>query len=258
MNPINIIVNKFLFQPPCNGCEEEMPECEEWLSDYEQVTLKTSDGVKINAWYLTTEDPSVYVVSSHGNGDCVPNWAQEAERLRCEYNAAVLIYDYRGYGRSEGRPSASTVVLDGEAAVKWLCKREKIKPKDLIMHGCSLGGAVAVQLATKFQSKGLIVKSSFSSLADMARHYSPFAGSLVGSFLSKNLNSSETILDYYGALLQCHGDDDNVVPYEQGGELFDACPSENKTFVTMKGKDHNDEDTRQYRRKEREFFESLS
>ena len=251
-------INSFLFQPPCKGCKEKMPECETWMSDYEQVTLRTADNVNINAWYLTTDNPSVYVLSSHGNADCVPNWAQEADYLRCRYNAAVLIYDYRGYGRSEGKPTADTVVLDGEAAVRWLCRREKIKPSDLVIHGYSLGGAVAVQLAAKFKARGLIVKSSFSSLTDIVKHYSSLVGVFMTKEISRQLASIRAMSRYHGALLQSHGDADSIVPYPLGQALFDSCPSENKTFVTMKGKDHNDEDSPGYRRKEKAFFTALS
>ena len=244
------LLNQIVFDPPV--CEED---CEMWLDDCEEVKIKTRNEVKLNAWYLSTDQPSVYIVSHHGTSDCVCNWAIEADYLRRCYNAAVLIYAYRGYGHSGGTPDMAKITEDGESVVKWLCRREKIKAADLVVHGYSLGGAVAVSLAAKLGTRGLIVEGSFSSIRDMACTWT--GGFVIGPLLSKYLNSTAAIKNYHGALLQCHGDADEVIPYELGCKLFDACPSENKTFVNLPGCDHHDIRTRRYRRKQKEFFKSL-
>jgi alpha/beta superfamily hydrolase len=239
---LEFIVNKCLFQPP--KCECDIPEkCEE-------LTLNTSDGLKINALYLPAKKPRGFIVSSHGNGNCVHGWVtSEAVNLRTLFGFSVLCYDYRGYGKSEGKPTAQGIIKDGQAAVRYLCRREKIKPADLIFHGWSLGGAVSIQLAVKLKAKGLIVESSFSSVKDMAGFWGVITPDL--------LNSIKEIAKYKGKLLMCHGDRDTVDPFEQGLRLYESCPSEDKTFVKLKGKDHGDNYPASYRKKQQVFFDSL-
>jgi len=244
-------VEYFLFSPVACACTDRLADCEE-------IAITVDGRVKINAWYLHVDRPSAYVVSSHGKDNCVCGWAPYANKLRRRHNAAVLIYDYRGYGKSGGKPTLPGIVQDGEAAVKWLCRREKCKAANMIMHGYSLGGAVAVQLAARFKSRGLIVESSFSSIPAIARYSCGWLGGVAGQMCSSRLNSIAAIARYYGALLQCHGDLDDVVPYSQGRDLFNACPSENKTFVKLRGCGHTDEYPRNYLRKQKEFFASLT
>lgn len=244
-----------LFQPP--DCADD---CKMWLSDCEEVVIKINDNVRITAWYLPVDQPSTYVISMHGNGDCICNWAIHADALRRRYNATVLIYDYRGYGKSGGKCSLSKLVPDGETIVRWLCRRERCKASDIIMHGYSLGGAVTVQLAARFKSKGLVVESSFASLGAMARPYGLCAcgANFIEARLVNYLNSTTAIERYHGVFLQCHGDADTTISYESGRELFNACPSKNKTFVTLRDCDHNYEYSRNYLQKQKQFFTLLS
>jgi len=147
--------------------------------------------------------------------------------------------------------------------VEWLCEREKISATDLIMYGWSLGGAIAVHLASRFETQGLIVASSFTWLGDVASHT---AFGLPVNFLIPwdYLNSRNAIAGYYGTLLCSHGDHDDVIPSWQGKALFDACPSENKTFVAMNKKHtwaridyHEGKENYYYQQKEKEFFDSM-
>ena len=244
------LVNGFLFFPsPHNEKNWAEPDFE-----YEDLTLTSEDGVKINAWYLPVEQPKAYVLFSHGNAGNLSNWGYAAEEMRQQFDVSVLIYDYRGYGKSEGKPTVPGILKDGRAARDWLCERESLEANELVYCGRSLGGAVAVDLAAETGAKGLILESTFTSIPDMAKKISPLAPA---SIIRYKLDSLGSIKKYEGPLLHCHGDADTVVPFSQGAELFQACPSERKKFVRMKDLDHNDSLTQEYREQQQRFFDAL-
>jgi fermentation-respiration switch protein FrsA (DUF1100 family) len=238
-------------------------DCEVCLPDCKEVTIKNPGGAKLNAWYLTVPNPSFHIVYSHGMYNCLCPYADDLEYLRTHYNASVLCYDYSGHGKSTGKPDVDGIVEDGKAAVNWLCKKKKIKPSDVVLCGYSIGGAVSAQLAKIFNPKGLIIEGSFASLSNMAGYmqecvpdYLP-VGDMLGYLTAGQLDSVAAIAKYRGPFLQSHSDTDEIVPYESGRMLFDACPSKNKTFVTVHGKTHEDPHSKLYRKKQREFFDSL-
>jgi fermentation-respiration switch protein FrsA (DUF1100 family) len=245
----------FYFAPKCD-CKVSLPNCKE-------VKIKTPEGAKLNAWYLTAPKPSAYVVFSHGMYSCLCQYADDVEYLRKHYNANVLIYEYSGHGKSSGTPDVDGIVGDGEAAVNWLCKKEKITPSDIVLCGYSIGGAVSAQLAAMLKPKGLIIEASFASLSNMAGYAQEYVpdnlpvGDILGCLVDGHLDSVTAIANYRGALLQSHSTDDEIVPYESGRMLFAACPSKNKTFVTIHGKHHDDPHSPQYRKKQKAFFDSL-
>ncbi|MCL2623303.1 MAG: alpha/beta hydrolase [Planctomycetaceae bacterium] len=245
------LVNGFLFFPtpyhPQTWTEPDFT--------YEDVTLTTSDGVKINAWYLAADEPKAWVLFSHGNAGNLSGWGYAAEEMRSRFGVSVLIYDYRGYGKSEGRPSVPGIRNDGRAARDWLCARESLKPDELVYCGRSLGGAVAVDLAAETGAKGLILESTFTSIPDMAKKMLPFVPQ---SVIRYKLDSLDKIKNYHGLLLHCHGDADSVIPFQQGTKLFQACPSERKKFVRMEGLDHNDPLPESYREQQQRFFDVIA
>jgi len=253
------IINTLGFQPK----RQRYFCCPTMLVDCEEFAIEVSDDT-LNAWYFTVKEPRGYVVASYGAGNCVCDWVGEANYLREQYNVSVLVHDYRGYGKSTGSPDIWSIVNDSKKVVEWLCEHEQINATDLIMYGYSLGGAIAVHLASEFQTQGLIVSSSFTCLGDLAFKYAWF---LPGSNLLipwDYLNSRNAIAGYYGTLLCSHGDHDDVIPPWHGRALFDACPSEAKTFVAMnKGHtwarvDHHEgKKNYYYQGKEKEFFASM-
>lgn len=245
------LVNGFLFFPtPYDVKSWEEPDFE-----YEDVTLTTEDDVKINAWYLPVEEPKAFVLFSHGNAGNLSGWGHAAEEMRDRFNVSVLIYDYRGYGKSEGKPTVPGILKDARAARDWLCERESLEPNELVYCGRSLGGAVAVDLAAETGAKGLILESTFTSIPAMAKKITAMAPV---SIIRYKLNSLESIKKYDGLLLHCHGDADSVVPFSQGVELFKACPADRKKFVRMKGLDHNDALPEDYREQQQRFFDVIN
>lgn len=209
----------------------------------EDVWFQTDDRVRLNGWFAEAEKPRAVVLFAHGNAGNITNWRPVLRLFREYLGASVLIFDYRGYGRSEGTPSEAGVLADARAARRWLAARAGVDEKDIVLVGCSLGGAVMVDLAARDGARGLVLENTFSSLPDVAAHHLPRLP--VRRLMSMQLNSAAKIGAYRGPLLQTHGDADRVVPYELGKRLFDRA-NEPKQLVTVPGGDHNDPPSREY------------
>lgn len=210
------------------------------------------DGVKLHGWYFPCAEPRAVVLYAHGNGGNVADWAPAALVLQQRLKCAVLLFDYHGYGRSEGVPSAQGIVLDGRAARAELARLAQIDPKQIVLLGRSLGGAVVTQLAAEAPARGLILESTFSSYRDVAAEHSGLA-ILISS---DKLNSVAAVAKYRGPLLQSHGDADTIVPLELGRKLF-AAAHEPKQFVTVPGGGHNDPPSDNYMHELDRFLEGL-
>lgn len=206
--------------------------------DFEEVWLTASDGTKLHGWYFWHSDPQATVLFCHGNGSCVANLGSFAQRLRDRHRVNLFVFDYRGYGRSEGTPNEQGVCLDAASARQWLAKRAGVASESLVLMGRSLGGAVAVHLASQQPCRGLVLHSTFSSMTDVgARHY-PWLP--VRWCLRNRFPSIEKLGRCVCPLLQLHGDVDEVVPMDLGRKLFDVAVMEQKKFVVLNGVGHND------------------
>lgn len=221
---------------------------------YEDVHFQAADGVKLHGWYVPHESPRAHAVVFHGNGGNITLLADTLRILNRRHGLAVLVFDYRGYGRSEGKPSEKGILLDARAARDWLAAKEGIAPSDIVLMGQSLGGGVAVDLAAKDGARGLVLASTFTSLPAAARSHTPWLP--VGSLMSMRLDSIAKIKDYHGPLLLSHGDADKVVPYEQGVALYNAAPGP-KRMITVPGGTHNMEQPEEYRVALDDFIENL-
>lgn len=204
--------------------------------DFEEVDFQSADGTKLHGWYLPHENPSHVILFCHGNAGNITNRALPVKRLHDDLNASVFIFDYRGYGKSEGSPSEHGVLADARAARSYLAKRESVKPEEIVLLGRSLGGAVAVDLAVKDGAKALLLQSTFTSIPDVAAFHYPWLP--VRWLLRTRLNSLKKIRTYEGPVFQSHGSADTIVPYELGKQLYDAAPGK-KEFMTLQGYDHN-------------------
>jgi len=202
----------------------------------EDVRLESEDGVRLHAWFLPAPRGATRaILFLHGNAGNASHRLPNAAMLG-QLDAHVLLLDYRGYGLSEGSPSESGVYADARAGLAHLTDARGIPEKRIVLFGRSLGGAVAVDLAQDRPLAGVILESTFPSLAEMARR---LAGRL-GNFLVRGgFDSSDKIGRVRAPLLFFHGDRDTVVPYDLGENLYRAAP-EPKTFETIEGADHND------------------
>jgi len=152
---------------------------------------------------------------------------------------SILVYDYRGYGRSEGRPNERGVYADARAARAWLAERAGIQPDAVVLMGKSLGAAVAVELAATEGCRALVLQNAFASAPEMAAVHYPFVPAKL--LMRNRFDSVSKIGHYRGPLLQSHGTADTIVPFAQGKRLFEAAEAaEPKQFLELAGRDHND------------------
>ena len=202
---------------------------------FEELYIDTSDGEKIHAWFIPSEEASRYVFFLHGNGGNIGNRLNTISILN-ELGYSTLIIDYRGYGNSSGQPSEQGTYKDALAAFNYLMTYRKLQPKDIVIYGRSLGGAVAVWLAAQVHPSGLIIESTFSRLVDMGKHRYPF---LPVKILTRvHYDSLSQIKEVKCPIFSAHSLDDETIPYILGKSLAEAAP-DLKRFVTLNGR-HNE------------------
>ncbi|MFZ1936829.1 MAG: alpha/beta hydrolase [Thermoguttaceae bacterium] len=210
---------------------------------FEDARFVSADGTRLHGWYIPCENARATVLYCHGNGGNVAYWADAARSLHDRVGVSVLLFDYRGYGRSEGTPSEAGVLADARAARAWLAQREKIAEGQIVLMGRSLGGGVAVDLAAADGARALVLESTFTSLPDVAQTMFPLLP--VRLLMQTRLNSEKKIANYHGPLLQSHGTADRLIPYAIGRRLFDAA-NQPKQFVPIANGDHNDPQDEEY------------
>ena len=202
--------------------------------DFEEIWFRASDGVVLHGWYVGARQPSRRaLLFFHGNAG---NISHRIESLRIfhELGLHVLIFDYRGYGSSEGSPSEEGLYMDGRAALKVLLSKG-FDHSDIILFGRSLGGAVAARIASETPSAALILESSFTSLAAMAARAAPLFP--VGLLIRSQYATEKALPLIKAPLLVIHSPEDEMVPFSEGKKLFDLA-EEPKQFLEISG-DHN-------------------
>lgn len=205
----------------------------------EEVFLDTEDGVRIHAFFLPADAAGGAgggraILFLHGNAGNASHRLPNAAAL-ARLGSDVLLLDYRGYGRSEGSPSEPGVYADARAGLAHLVEARSVPESRVVLFGRSLGGAVALDLARDRSLAGVIVESTFTSLADMG---GSVAGPL-GRLLARGFDSQRKIADVRAPLLFFHGDRDEIVPFALGRRLFEVAP-EPKAFEVIEGAGHND------------------
>ena len=214
---------------------------------FESVNFQSDDGTPLHGWLLaspTTTDR--WILYCHGNGSDVAGVAPYLDRLRSELPANIFVFDYRGYGHSEGTPHEAGVLADSEAALAWTCDRAERQPDDIILMGRSLGGGVAVHLAAHQGARAAVLERTFTRLTDAAK--ASYWWAPVNLVMKNRYPSIDKIPKYQGPLLCSHGTIDRTVPFEQGKRLFEAAgtPASEKKFVTLENVGHNEPGTEHY------------
>lgn len=219
------LLDPFIFFPDRRVPDPPPGVAERWVT--------TADGLRIHAWYAAASAAGATLVWSHGNGGNIANRGDVLLALASR-GFGVLAYDYRGYGRSEGRPTEEGAYLDAEAA--YDSERQRGVPASrIICFGESLGGAVSIHLATRRPCAGVAVVSTFTRIRDVARaHYGPLSV-LAGD----RFDSRARILRLSVPIFVAHGDRDDIVPFALGEQLFSAA-REPKRFFRAAGAHHND------------------
>jgi len=203
---------------------------------FEELTLVARDGVTLSAWWVpaAAETQARALIYFHGNAG---NNGDRLDALRAlhDLNVNVLIVDYRGYGRSAGRPTEQGTYLDALAAWDYLTRERGVAPNRIFILGRSLGGAVAAWLAAQTQPAGAILESTFTSAPAMAGRMFPF---LPIRLLCRFRYDTLSLLPRLACpVLIAHSPRDEIIPYQHGRELF-AAAREPKTFVELT-LDHN-------------------
>jgi fermentation-respiration switch protein FrsA (DUF1100 family) len=203
---------------------------------FEDVTLRADDGVRLHAWYLPVEGSRLTLLVCHGNAGNISHRLDRALLLQSRLKLESLLFDYRGYGQSEGSPDEEGTYRDARAAWRWLVARG-VAPGRIVVFGESLGSAVALQLALEVEARALVLESPFASVPEMARAVYPFLP--VWPFVRTRYDNVGKAPGLKLPLLVLHGDRDEVVPFAQGRRVFDAAP-EPKRFYAIPGASHND------------------
>jgi fermentation-respiration switch protein FrsA (DUF1100 family) len=222
---------------------------------FEDAWFQSPDGLRLHGWYAGHESPRAVVLFCHGNAGNITHRADTLQALHDLANVSLLVFDYRGYGRSEGKPNEAGLVADARAARAWLADRAGVSEQDVVLMGRSIGGAVAVDLAANDGARALVLESTFTSVPDLAAHHYRFLP--VRKLLHTRFDSLSKIRRYHGPLFQSHGDADTIVPYESGRRLFEAA-NEPKQFITIPGRDHNDPQPPEYYEALAEFLDRLA
>ena len=227
------IENYFMFFP-----EKELDLYPRDLGlEAEDVLVDTPDGVRIHGWLFPPPNVQApLLLFCHGNAGNISHRLDNVQHL-VRHGFGVFLFDYRGYGRSTGRPSEQGIYQDGRAAYAYLVNGRKIPADRIVLFGRSLGAAVAVEVALNHPVRCVILESAFTSTRAMARHMGPFA--LLSPVLPAHFNNLEKIPRLEGPKLLVHGTADEIVPFSMGRALFEAA-REPKTFLPLKGAGHND------------------
>ncbi len=201
---------------------------------FEDIFIKTQDNVTINAWLIKSSTGRGTLIFCHGNAGNIGDRLGKI-LLFHQMGLNVLIIDYRGYGKSEGRPNEAGIYKDAVAAYDYLRVRHDLASSPIIGYGESLGGAVVIDLATKRDLAALVVDSSFTSAADMAKTIYPFIPSFL---LGTKLDSAAKVHAVNIPKLFIHSRADEVVPFRLGERLYQAA-AKPKEFLELSG-GHND------------------
>jgi len=203
---------------------------------FSDMTIETEDGQRLHGWWIPARSPAAgHILFCHGNAGNVGDRVAHASLL-CARGFDVLLFDYRGYGHSSGRPSEEGTYRDARAALACLLEQPNVDAARVFYLGESLGGAVAVDLALERPPAGLVLLSAFTSVRELGRLHYPF---LPASLLPDAYPTARRIHDLRAPLLVLHGDRDEIVPLSQGRALFDAAPGPKRMHV-FPGVGHND------------------
>src|SRR5262245_20572994 len=201
----------------------------------ERVWITAEDGSRVEAWYIrapgaSKERPAGAAVFFHGNAELIDHQLGLAERY-VERGFSVLLCEFRGYGRSGGRPSQAAIVADAAAFYDGLAARPEVDRTRIVIHGRSLGTGAAAQLAAIRPAGAVILESPFTSLASLAWHYG--APPLL---LKHPFRTDRVLPNLKCPILILHSHDDEIIPFSHGQRLHELAPA--STFVELNGS-HN-------------------
>ncbi len=229
-----LALEKFLIFRPSSSAE--------WWHDpddsrTQDVWLFDSRGTKLHGWWIPPNNPGAgAVLVAHGNGGNISHRGRLAAKFHKTLDAGVLLFDYPGYGKSEGKPDEAGCYASGDAAYKWLTEVAKVPPNRIVLLGESLGGGTAVELATRHEHRALVLVFTFTSLPAAAKFHYPWLPTQW--FMRTRFDNLAKIKQCRRPVFIAHGTADEIIPFHHGETLF-AAANEPKEFFPMEGATHN-------------------
>jgi len=209
---------------------------EEFRLQYKEAYFNTEDGNQLHGWFFPSEKDGPVILHFHGNAGNISHRLDLVQPFLGK-GFSVFLVDYRGFGKSSGRPSEPGLYKDGLAAWSYLVEKERIAPERIMLHGHSIGAAVAIEVALQKKVRGLVIESAFTSTKDMAKTMALFA--LFSPVFPAHYNNLEKIPRVSVPKLVIHGERDEIVPFAMGRKLFEAA-TDPKFFYPVKDAGHND------------------
>ena len=217
---------------------------------YEDLSLTAGDGTPLHGWLIPQAGPArrralrpaggsgragVTVLFCHGNAGNISHRLEKALQLH-RIGLEILLFDYRGYGKSAGKPSETGTYRDAEAAYDYLVRTRKVPPGRIVLYGESLGCAVAAEIALHHPARALILESPFTSTAAMGRLVFPWLP--VRWIVRDKYDTLSKIPSVITPLLILHSPQDEIVPFQMGQQLFAAARGRKQFYALTGG--HND------------------
>jgi hypothetical protein len=203
------------------------------------LAINTPSGERLDGWYFKKEGAKKLVILSHGNGgNNKHRLLTSMILLKCDAN--VLVYDYRGFGKSTGSPTVPGIKEDGLAVYDYATRELGYKPQDIVVYGESLGCGVAAYIASHRQVGGVILQSGFSSLSSAAKSRLPWMWLYPQmAFNNIEMDNLSYVRGQHPPLLLVHGDQDAILPVSNSDTMFAQATQPTK-YVKIKGAGHND------------------
>jgi len=218
---------------------------------FKDVYFSADDGTRLNGWFIPNKNAKYTLILAHGNAG---NISHRTEKILMFHDLGlnVFVFDYRGYGRSQGQPSEQGLYMDLRAAYRYVVSKEEVPGQDIILYGESIGGSVAIDLARRVAVRAVITEGTFTSVKDMAGIAFPVIPYFI---FSSKYDSVSKIKDVACPKLIIHSVDDEIVPFQLGEKLYKSA-KEPKRFLKLRG-GHNTaflESNREYVEGLRAFF----
>lgn len=198
--------------------------------NFEDVFFKTKDNVTLHGWFVPCKNAKATLIYCHGNAGNISHRLEKAVIFH-HLGLNSFLFDYRGYGNSQGAPTEKGIYLDAQAAYDYLLTRNDIDKEKIIGFGSSLGGAAAIDLAVRRKLAALIVDSSFTCAKEMGKTVYPFIPAFV---YTTKFDSIKKVKKITTPKLFIHSMNDEIVPFALGQRLFDAA-IEPKDFLWITG-----------------------
>lgn len=230
-NPLGKLRDSLIFAPS----KEFSNLINEEGINHESVFIDTPDGEKLHGYFLPAKEKTDKVMLYlHGNDENVSRWFLGPVHIQERLNINALIVDYRGYGKSTGKPTSEGVIVDALAMYQYLLDKG-YKPENISVYGRSLGGAIALELASRVKIRSVVFQSSFTSLKELLKYHLPY----LPSFLIKNdlFNSRELIRKINVPVLISHGSSDKIVPLNHAYSMYELA-NDPKKLIILNGAGH--------------------